>query len=161
MILIAMGVSGCGKTTIGELLAERLGCDFADADSFHSQANKDKMHKGIPLTDEDRWPWLDRLNAELKAHAARGETLYLACSALKQRYRDRLAAGQPGTRFVYLKCPIELIRERLSHRHGHFMPASLLDSQFAELEEPQDAIVLDGAQTPEEMVREFQRKTAD
>jgi len=150
-----MGVSGCGKTTIARLLAEATGSHWLDADDFHTPEKKAKMHSGIPLTDDDRWPWLDRLNAELRAIAAKGETVFLACSALKQRYRDRLIAGLSGARFVYLKCPPELIRTRLLQRKGHFMPASLLDSQLAELEEPQNALVLDGARTPEEMVRQF------
>ena len=154
-----MGVSGCGKSTIARLLTEANGTRWLDADDFHTPEKKAKMHAGIPLTDEDRWPWLDRLNAELHAVDAKGETVFLACSALKQSYRDRLAAGLTTVRFVYLKCPRELIRERLAQRKNHFMPASLLDSQFAELEEPSDAVVLDGSQTPEEMVREFQRKT--
>jgi gluconokinase len=159
-LFIVMGVSGCGKTTIARLLAEKIGSRWLDADDFHTPEKKAKMHSGIPLTDDDRWPWLDRLNAELRTIAAKGETVFLACSALKQRYRDRLTTGLSGARFVYLKCPPELIRARLLHRKGHFMPSSLLDSQFAELEEPHDALVLDGARTPEDIVRQFLELTS-
>ena len=116
------------------------------------------MSAGIPLTDDDRWPWLDRLNAELRQAAGRGKPLFLACSALKQSYRDRLAVGLPQLQFIYLKGPIEFIRARLAHRTGHFMPASLLDSQFAALEEPKDAIVLDITKSNEELLEDFKRK---
>jgi gluconokinase len=133
MILIGMGVSGAGKTRIGEMLAERLHCSFTDGDAFHSAANKEKMHKGIPLTDEDRWPWLDRIGAEL----AQGERTVVACSALRLAYRDRLrAAAGPKLRFVYLEATPEEMRARVAGRVGHYMPASLVDSQFAALEPP-------------------------
>src|ERR1700749_1354913 len=102
-----MGVSGCGKSTIAQMLAEATGSDCIDGDNFHTPENKARMSAGIPLTDDDRWPWLDRLNAELRQAAGRGKPLFLACSALKQSYRDRLAVGLPQLQFIYLKGPIE------------------------------------------------------
>ena len=144
MIVIVMGVSGCGKSTIGQLLAERLGCPFLDADEFHPAGNVTKMAAGMPLTDEDRWPWLKILNAKLKGekHAV------LACSALKQTYREALSEGLDGCRFVHLRGSIELIRARLEQRRHRYMPASLLESQFAALEPPGGAIGIDVAQSP-------------
>jgi gluconokinase len=154
MILIAMGVSGCGKTTIGELLAERLKCDFADADSFHSQANKDKMHKGIPLTDEDRWPWLNAIRASIVEKQADGTTHVYACSALKRVYRDILRSGDKDVTFVYLKGTPELLRERIKTRTGHFFDPALLQSQLDTLEPPgaDEAIEVDIALSPEQIV---------
>ena len=154
MILIAMGVSGCGKTTIGELLAARLGCDFADADSFHSQANKDKMHKGIPLTDEDRWPWLKAIRASIEEKQADGTTHVYACSALKRVYRDILRDGDTDVTFVYLKGTPELLQERIKTRKGHFFDPKLLQSQLDTLEPPgpDEAIEADIALTPEQIV---------
>jgi gluconokinase len=154
MILIAMGVSGCGKTTIGELLAERLGCDFADADSFHSQANKDKMHKGIPLTDDDRWPWLKAIRASIVEKQADGTTHVYACSALKRVYRDILRDGDKDVTFVYLKGTPELLRERIKTRKGHFFDPALLQSQLDTLEPPSadEAIEVDIALSPEQIV---------
>lgn len=142
MIVVVMGVSGCGKTTIGQALADALGWPFLDADDFHPEANVAKMRTGVPLTDDDRWPWLDRLATEMTAINARGGSAVLGCSALKQAYRDRLArAGD--VRIVYLKGDRAAIEPRLAARAGHYMPASLLTSQFAALEEPADAIVVD------------------
>jgi len=115
---------------------------FLDADDFHPATNKAKMRAGIPLTDADRWPWLDLLNRELQTRVAAGEKVFLACSALRQVYRERLASGLPGVRFIYLKGPKALIRRRLEARKDHFMSPELLDSQFATLEEPADAIVV-------------------
>jgi gluconokinase len=154
MILIAMGVSGCGKTTIGELLAERLGCDFADADSFHSQANKDKMHKGIPLTDDDRWPWLKAIRASIVEKQTDGTTHVYACSALKRVYRDILRDGDKDVTFVYLKGTPELLRERIKTRKGHFFDPALLQSQLDTLEPPSadEAIEVDIALSPEQIV---------
>jgi gluconokinase len=154
MILIAMGVSGCGKTTIGELLAERLGCDFADADSFHSQANKDKMHKGIPLTDDDRWPWLKAIRASIEEKKADGTTHVYACSALKRVYRDILRDGNKDVTFVYLKGTPELLKERIKTRKGHFFDPALLQSQLDTLEPPtaDEAIEVDIALSPELIV---------
>ncbi len=139
-----MGVSGSGKTTVGRAVAEALGWRFLEGDDYHPPASVAKMAAGTPLTDADRWPWLDRLRDELKAIAARGEHAVLACSALKEAYRARLAQAR-GVRFVYLKADRATIAARLAARAGHYMPATLLDSQFATLEEPRDALVIDVA----------------
>ena len=154
MILIAMGVSGCGKTTIGEMLAKKLNCDFADADTFHSQANKDKMHKGIPLDDEDRWPWLKAIRASIEEKLADGQTHVYACSALKRVYRDILRDGDKEVTFVYLKGTPELLRERIKTRTGHFFDPALLQSQLDTLEPPgpDEAIEADIALSPEAIV---------
>lgn len=156
-LFIVMGVSGSGKTTMAHVLADATGGDWLDADDFHSAENKAKMIAGIPLTDDDRWPWLDRLNAELRAAGRNGKLLFLACSALKQKYRDRLVIGLPQARFIYLKGSFELIRSRLANRRNHFMPAGLLESQFADLEEPSDAIVLDISKDNAELIEDFKR----
>jgi len=142
MIVVVMGVSGSGKTTLGERLAARLGCAFVDADDHHPAENVAKMAAGVPLEDADRWPWLDRLNQLLRADSERGASLVLACSALKQAYRARLCAGIDDCRLVYLKGSIEQIRARLAERQHRYMPASLLDSQFAALEPPEVAITV-------------------
>jgi gluconokinase len=154
MILIAMGVSGCGKTTIGELLAKRLSCDFSDADSFHSQANKEKMHKGIALTDEDRWPWLAAIRASIEEKQADGATHVYACSALKRVYRDILRHSDKDVTFVYLKGTPELLQERIKTRTGHFFDPALLQSQLDTLEPPgaDEAIEVDISLAPEEIV---------
>jgi len=159
VIVMIMGVSGCGKTTLGQALAHRLGWQFFDADDFHPPANVAKMATGVALTDEDRAPWLDRLAAEMRALARKGSYAVLACSALKESYRQRIARGlqEPGPegdggaefRIVYLKGDAETIESRLALRSGHYMPPSLLASQIAALEEPDDALVIDIRQTPE------------
>jgi gluconokinase len=149
MIVILMGVSGCGKTAVGRLLAERLGWRFFDADEYHPSANVEKMRSGTPLTDADRWPWLERLNELLRAREAEGESAVLGCSALRQVYRDRLARGCSNVLWVHLKGSFELIQARLQARLGHYMPASLLKSQFDALEEPRDALVIDITDPPE------------
>ena len=131
-----MGVAGCGKSTVAARLARRLGWDFAEADTFHSQANIAKMSSGSPLTDDDRAPWLDAMAAYLGGARAAGRPCVLACSALRRVYRERLAAGNPDVRCVYLQGSYEMIAARLATRRGHYMPASLLASQFATLEEP-------------------------
>jgi gluconokinase len=142
MIVVVMGVCGSGKTTVGRALAESLHWSFLDADAFHPPANVAKMARGVPLTDDDRWPWFDRVVAELKRHRTAGTEFVVACSALKQAYRDRLAqAGE--VRFAYLKGDAATIETRLAGRTGHFMPPSLLASQFATLEEPSAAILVD------------------
>ena len=133
--IVVMGVSGSGKTTVGVRLAEALGAEFIDGDDLHTDAARAKMKSGHPLTDEDRWPWLDRIGAEL----AQGERTVVACSALRRAYRDRLrAAAGPKLRFVYLEATPEEMRARVAGRIGHYMPASLVDSQFAALEPPRD-----------------------
>jgi gluconokinase len=142
MIVVLMGVCGCGKTAVGEALASALGWRFFDADDFHPPENVAKMAAGQPLQDEDRWPWLDRMAAELGALASRGESSVLACSALKARYRDRLRrAGD--VRFVFLAGDRAMIAARIAHRTHRYMPAALLDSQFEALEAPDDAITID------------------
>jgi gluconokinase len=163
MILIVMGVSGCGKTTIGEMLADRLKCDFADADSFHSQANKDKMHRGIPLTDEDRWPWLKAIRASIVEKQADGTTHVYACSALKRVYRDILRDGDTDVTFVYLKGTPELLQERIKTRKGHFFDPQLLQSQLDTLEPPglDEAIEVDIALSPEEIVAKVLNEAKD
>ena len=141
-LFVVMGVSGCGKSSVGRLLASRTGGLLLDADDFHPPGNKAKMAAAIPLTDADRWGWLDRLNGELKARArADGGPVFLAFSALKQVYRERLAAGLPAPRLIYLRGSRGLINARLQARADHFMPSALLESQFATLEEPTEAIV--------------------
>jgi len=141
-----MGVSGCGKTTTGQALAQAQGWPFVDGDDFHPPANVAKMAAGTPLTDDDRWPWLDRLAADMRAIHTRGGSAVLACSALKQAYRDRLAgwAGAGRTvRFVHLAGDFDTLAARIATRQHRYMPASLLASQFATLEPPADAIVVD------------------
>jgi len=150
-----MGVSGCGKSTVGAALAQKLGIPFLDADDFHPPANREKMEQGIALTDSDRMPWLELLATELSNHSkSRGAVL--ACSALKQRYRDKLKIPNANTRFVYLKGEIELISERMKARN-HFMPVALLQSQFDALEEPvkDEAITVSINQPVEEQVKQI------
>jgi gluconokinase len=141
MIVLVMGVAGVGKTTIGEPLARALGWRFLDADDYHPPENVAKMKAGIPLQDADRWPWLSRLNRELKDL----ENAVLACSALKESYRERLAQGIPKFTVVYLHGSTELIRTRLASRQHRYMPPALLDSQLAALEPPAQAIAIDVA----------------
>jgi gluconokinase len=134
--LVVMGVSGSGKTTVAELLAKELGWPFMEGDRLHPPANVEKMRQGIPLTDADRAPWLDRIGEELKRWAAEGRSGVMTCSALKRAYRDRIRSARPDVRFVYLKGSEDLIRDRVATRHHEYMPASLLRSQFDTLEEP-------------------------
>lgn len=150
-----MGVSGCGKTSVGIALAAALGVPFQDADDLHPAANVVKMAAGIALTDDDRMPWLALVGAEL---AAASEGLVIACSALKRVYREAILAAAPATRFVLLDGSRALLETRVEHRHGHFMPASLLDSQLATLErlapdEPGVTVSLDANPTVEQIVR--------
>ena len=142
MIVVLMGVCGCGKTTVGRALAGQLAWPFHDGDGFHPPGNVAKMAAGTPLTDADRWPWLDRIAAEMGAVDGAGGHAVLACSALKQAYRDRIAKGG-DVRFVFLRGDQATIAARLATRQHEYMPASLLPSQFAALEEPQDAFVVD------------------
>src|SRR6185369_5599854 len=142
MIVVVMGVSGCGKSTVGAALAHALGWPFLDADDLHPPANVAKMAAGTPLDDDDRWPWLDRVVAALRDTLQRDPDVVLACSALKQAYRERLARAGP-THFVYLQGRQSTIAERLATRRHRYMPATLLRSQFAALEPPLDAVVVD------------------
>jgi gluconokinase len=153
---IVMGVSGSGKTAVARALAEATGGEWLDADDYHSIENKTKMSRGIPLNDEDRWPWLDLLNAKLRAMTT-AKPIFLACSALKQKYRDRLVSGISMTRFVHLEGSRDLILSRLANRTNHFMPASLLDSQLAELEVPENAIVLEVSHSVSQLVEIFEQ----
>ncbi|MCA6073452.1 gluconokinase [Fulvivirga sedimenti] len=155
---VVMGVSGSGKTTIGNLLAEKAGVPFLDADDFHPPANIEKMKSGQPLNDEDRRPWLFRLAEEI-SNADGG--CVLACSALKASYREILASGPRPVIWVYLEATKELIRERLKERSGHFMPPSLLDSQFEALEVPKNAIVADVSKEPDEVVQMILSESAE
>lgn len=134
--IIVMGVAGCGKTSVAQAMAERLGGRFIEGDAFHPAANVEKMRRGIGLVDDDRWGWLDRLAGELNDARGRGEPAVLACSALKRRYRDRLRLGNPSARFVFLELPQTEAAIRVGQRNGHFMPDSLVASQFADLEAP-------------------------
>jgi len=157
MIVVVMGVCGCGKTTVGEALAAATGWPFFDADGFHPPANVAKMAAGIPLTDLDRAPWLDRLAAEMGAIERAGGSAVLACSALKAAYRERLAiAGD--VRFVHLKGDRATIASRVAARTGHYMPAALVDSQFAALEPPADAIDIDVVLPVAEQVAAIRRR---
>lgn len=150
-----MGVCGTGKTLIGQKLAQQLGGTFADADDFHTDATRQKMRSGIPLTDEDRWPWLQRLRQHILQQRAAGQLLVLACSALKQVYRERLSAGDGPAlvAYVHLHGSAELIRSRMAARQGHYMPVSLLESQLAILETPADALRVDIDATPEAILQ--------
>jgi gluconokinase len=153
MIVVLMGVSGSGKTTVGEILALRLRWRYLDADAFHPPENVEKMRSGVPLTDADRWPWLDRMNRILREHEAGGDDVVLGCSALRQIYRERLAQGLRDLRWVHLKGSFELIQSRLAVRKHRYMPATLLRSQFDTLEAPTDALDVDIADPPEQLAQ--------
>jgi gluconokinase len=153
--LVVMGVSGSGKTTVAELLAKQLGWPFMEGDRLHPPANVEKMRQGIPLTDADRAPWLDRIGEELKSWAAEGKSGVLTCSALKRAYRDRIRAARPDVRFIYVKGSETLIEARVAARHHEYMPASLLRSQFDTLEEPtpdEQAVTVDAGGSADEEV---------
>jgi gluconokinase len=153
-----MGVSGSGKSTVGALLANSLHSQFADGDGFHPSANVEKMHKGIPLTDEDRWSWLRTIAAFIDKTRAAEQRVVVACSALKRRYRDILIDGRPDVRLIYLKGDELLIASRIDMRHGHYMPASLLRSQFTALEEPgadENPIIVAIEPSPREVVAQI------
>lgn len=154
-VIIVMGVSGSGKTTVASGLAQRLQWRFVEGDSLHSAANVERMREGIPLTDEDRWPWLESIAAWIDAARASGEPCIVTCSALKRAYRERLVAGRDDARFVYLKAEPRLVTQRMAVRTGHYMPLSLLRSQFDTLEEPgseEDPLVVSIEASPEEIV---------
>jgi gluconokinase len=162
-VVVAMGVSGSGKSTIAAMLAHRLHWIYEDADWFHPQSNIEKMHRGIPLTDEDRWPWLHGIAAWIDATRKAGNHGVIACSALKRVYRNILVGERPDVRLVYLKGDRDLIARRLTARDSHFMPPSLLDSQFATLEEPEPdehAIVVSIAPHPREIVEAIVKELA-
>ncbi|WP_411701350.1 gluconokinase [Conyzicola sp.] len=162
--LIVMGVSGSGKSTIGLALATALGLDFIDGDDLHPRANKEKMAAGHPLDDEDRAPWLEIIAERIGAELVEGNPIVVACSALKRRYRTQLVSHAPSAVFVHLSGQRGIIAERQAHRNHEYMPNSLLDSQFATLEPleaDERAIVVDLAQTPDEMVRFVKEKLAD
>ena len=148
-----MGVVGVGKTTVGTLLAEKLGWQFADADDFHSPENVEKIRRGIPLTDQDRAPWLAAVRLAIEKWNATGMNVVLACSALKESYREELRRGDVG--FIYLKGSYDLIREQLHSRHGHFATESILKSQLEDLEEPENAVTVNVDKSPPAIVAEI------
>ncbi|HSD41890.1 MAG: gluconokinase [Bacteroidota bacterium] len=160
MIVVVMGVTGAGKTVVGQRLAAALGVEFIDGDDYHPPENVAKMRAGTPLVDADRWPWLARLNRVLRERAAGGRSTVLACSALKAVYREALLEDLPDARVVHLRGSKPLIASRLAGRRGHYMNAALLNSQFAALEEPADAIVVDIEGTPEAIVAAVTAKLA-
>ena len=153
-VIILMGVSGCGKTTVGQRLAKKLGIPFYDADDYHPAKNISKMSQGFPLNDDDRYPWLECLHDLITEHLAIGQTALLGCSALKQTYRDQLRGKHKSVRFVYLKGSFDLIWQRMSTRKGHYMKASMLRSQFETLEEPSadEALVVAISEDVEDVV---------
>ncbi len=160
MVVVLAGVSGSGKTTIGILLAQRLGCVFEDGDALHPVSNVVKMHAGIPLTDDDRWPWLQRVGSWIDQRIAAGAPGVIACSALKRSYRDYLRQGRPAVRMVLLNVDRDDLAARLAQRHGHFFPAALLKSQLGELELPDPAepcLVVPATGSPAAVVDEIVR----
>ena len=160
MILIIFGVSGAGKTTLGKLLARELGWSFIEADDFHPAANIEKMRSGHPLTDKDRWPWLEQLRQQIERSFSAGENAVLACSALKRAYRDRLRVSDE-VKFVFLSGDYALVEKQLRSRHGHFMNADLLQSQVNDLEKPEpheNVLTIELGRTPEEIVERIEAK---
>ena len=158
MIVIVMGVSGSGKTTVGKLLAASLNWEFRDADDFHPLSNVEKMSRGIALDDADRTPWLRQLQAAIDTWLLENKNVVLACSALKASYREMLCQDNKQIKIVYLKGAFELLAARLKNRQNHYMKADLLSSQLATLEEPQDAIIADASQTPEAIVEQIKNQ---
>jgi gluconokinase len=157
MIIAVMGVTGAGKTTVGRLLAAQLGWEFVDADDFHPESNLDKMRRGIALDDEDRRPWLERLRTEMARADCGARNLVLACSALKKEYR-RILEGGVEVKFVYLKGSMEQVARRLGFRQGHFADEKILGGQFADLEEPDEAVVVEIGARPEKIVSAIREK---
>lgn len=157
MVIVVMGVTGAGKTTVGQRLAKTLGWPFHDADDFHPPANKVKMNAGVPLTDDDRWPWLRALRAVIEQALAEGTSAVVTCSALKRAYRDVLSGGLVDVHYVHLTGDKQVLAGRLASRRGHFMNPALLDSQIATLEAPADALDVDVAQNPAEQVAFIRR----
>ena len=160
MIVIVFGVSGAGKTTIGKMLADQLGWTFYEADDFHPRASIEKMQSGRPLTDEDRWPWLERLHCQITSSISANENAVLACSALKRAYRERLRVSA-DVKFVFLRGDCALIENQLQGRRGHFMNPALLKSQFTDLEEPasdKDALTIELGRSPKKLVEEIKTK---
>jgi gluconokinase len=160
VIVIVFGVSGAGKTTIGKLLAEQLGWRFYEADDFHPRANIEKMHSGCPLSDEDRWPWLERLREQITRSLAINEDAVIACSALKRAYRERLHVSN-DVKFVFLRGDYALVEEQLQQRRSHFMNRSLLRSQFTDLEEPvpgENVLTVELGPAPEQLAAEIKTK---
>ena len=158
VIAVVMGVSGSDKTTVAVLLAAALGCQFQEGDDIHPAANVEKIHGGTPLTDADRWPWLQKIAEEIDGWHARGESGVMTCSALKRSYRDIIIGNRPDVTLVYLKGSNDLIRRRMAARHEHFMPVALLDSQFAALQEPtpdEHPITVDVGGRPAEIAEEI------
>jgi gluconokinase len=153
MVVVLMGVTGSGKTTVGERVASELGWTFADADDFHPASNKAKMHAGVPLTDDDRWPWLEALRRLIEQSLASHRSIAIACSALRESYRDVLAGGLRDVHFVLLDGDPEVLRSRLAQRHHEFMNPALLESQIETLERPADAIIVDIEWPVDEQVR--------
>ena len=161
MIVIVAGVSGSGKSTVGALLAGQLGWEFEDGDDLHPASNIAKMEIGVPLTDEDRRPWLDAVAAWVDRCATEGKSGVVACSALKRSYRDRLRAGRPDLKMIFLRVDRDILVARLAKRHGHFFRPKLLDSQLADAEVPpadERAIVVDANEPPADVVREIIRR---
>lgn len=156
MIIIVIGVSGSGKTVVGEQLAKRLNYEFQDADDFHSPENIEKMRQNIPLNDQDRQPWLQKLRKTIQQWLQQDKNVILACSGLKQDYRKQLLVNPQQMQIVYLKGSYELIEKRLKQRSGHYMKADLLHSQFEDLEEPSAAIEIDISQSTEEIIQQIQ-----
>ena len=159
MIVLLMGPAGSGKTTVGKLLADQLSWEFADGDDFHPPANIEKMSQGIPLTDEDRLPWLQSIRDAMRQWQAQGKSVVVACSALKRNYRDLLGIGSnaKAIKLVYLKGTYDLLLERLHSRTGHYMKEQMLTSQLADLEEPTDTLTIDISNTPEKIVSEIRK----
>lgn len=159
VIALIMGPAGSGKTTVGELLASQLSWDFADGDDFHPPANVAKMASGVPLTDEDRLPWLESIRDAMQQWQAKGKSMVIACSALKRSYRELLGIGPSSKdiKLVYLKGSYNLLLERLHSRKGHYMKEQMLASQLADLEEPTDALSIDISNSPEQIVSEIRK----